>query len=168
MSGNTYTNTHTNTNIETHTHTHTYTHTCTCAHTHAYTQTHTCAHIHNHTYTYIYFSDFLYFRGTVFIILLISFYFLLNIFHLHFKCYSVSQFQAHKSPIPSSSPSSMKMFPFPNHLPSKVPLKFTLNGDSTLGRTKGFSFHWCLIRPSSATYAAGAMDLSMCSHWVVV
>jgi hypothetical protein len=27
--------------------------------------------------------------------------------------------------------------------------------------------HWCQIRPSSATYAAGAMGLPMCTLWLV-
>lgn len=36
---------------------------------------------------------------------------------------------------------------------------------SSLGRNKGFSFHWC---PSSTTCAAGAIGLSLCTLWMVV
>ena len=39
---------------------------------------------------------------------------------------------------------------------------------SNLLRTKGLSSHWCPTRPSSATYAAGAMGLSMYTFWLVV
>jgi len=37
-----------------------------------------------------------------------------------------------------------------------------------LSKTKALSSQWCLTRPSSATYAAGALGLSMCSLWLVV
>ena len=39
---------------------------------------------------------------------------------------------------------------------------------SSLDRTKGFFSHWLLKRPSSATHAAGAMILSMCTLWLLV
>jgi len=47
-------------------------------------------------------------------------------------------------------------------------LTFPYTGGLSLGETKGFSSLWCLTRPSSATYAAGAMGLSMCTLWMVV
>jgi len=53
---------------------------------------------------------------------------------------------------------SIRVFPFPKHSPPNIPLHW---GVSSLGRTKGFSSHWCPTKPSSATYAAGAMGLSM-------
>ena len=36
---------------------------------------------------------------------------------------------------------------------------------SSFHRTKGLSSHWCLTRPSSATYAAGAMCSPLFSPW---
>jgi hypothetical protein len=41
--------------------------------------------------------------------------------------------------------------------------EFPYTGALSLHRAKGLSSHWCLIRPSSATYAAGAMGHSMCT-----
>jgi hypothetical protein len=41
-------------------------------------------------------------------------------------------------------------------------------GASSLHRTKGLSFHWCLTRPSSATYPPGVMGPSMCTLWLVI
>jgi hypothetical protein len=38
----------------------------------------------------------------------------------------------------------------------------------SLHKTKNLSSHWCLTRPSSATYAAGAMGPSVCTLWLVV
>jgi hypothetical protein len=47
-------------------------------------------------------------------------------------------------------------------------LAFPYTGALNLHRNKGFSSHWCPTRPSSATYAAGAMGCSMCTLWLVV
>jgi hypothetical protein len=44
-------------------------------------------------------------------------------------------------------------------------LKFLYTGASSLQRNKDLSSHGCLTRPSSATYAAGAMGPSMCTPW---
>jgi len=60
----------------------------------------------------------------------------------------------------------MRVFPqSPTHscLPT---LAFPYTGASSLGRTKGFSSHWCPTKPSSATYAAGATGCSMCTLWL--
>jgi hypothetical protein len=62
-----------------------------------------------------------------------------------------------KTPIPSSSPWSL-----PTHSCSPD-LAFPYNGTSSLHRIKGLSSHWWPTRPSSATYAAGAMVHSMCT-----
>jgi len=51
--------------------------------------------------------------------------------------------------------------------PPQQPLLTTYWWGSGLGRTKGFSFHCCPTWSSSAKYAAGAMDQSMCTLWVV-
>jgi len=66
--------------------------------------------------------------------------------------------------------SSIRVFPLPKHPlpPSPLTFPYTGWGGSSLGRTKGFSSHWCPTRPASATYAAGAMGLSMCTLWMVV
>jgi len=67
---------------------------------------------------------------------------------------------------PPSPPTFMRMFP------PKPALTFELTYTGGRGfcfaRTKGFSFHWCPTRPSSATYAAGAMGLPMCTLEMVV
>jgi hypothetical protein len=47
-------------------------------------------------------------------------------------------------------------------------LAFPYTGALSLARTKGLSSHWCPIRPSSATYATGAMSPSLCTLWLVV
>jgi len=47
-----------------------------------------------------------------------------------------------------------------------TPLENPLHWGSNLGRNKGFSFHWCPARPSSATYAVGAMCQSLDSGLV--
>ena len=56
------------------------------------------------------------------------------------------------------------------HTPSScfTPLAFPYSGASSLHRTKGLPFHSCQMKPSSAPYAAGAMDPSMCFLWLVV
>jgi hypothetical protein len=45
----------------------------------------------------------------------------------------------------------------PNHSHLPTLHSPTLGHLSSLHRTKDLSFHWCMTRPSSATYAAGAM-----------
>ena len=68
----------------------------------------------------------------------------------------------------SPPPASMRLFlylPTHSHFPI---LAFPYTGASSLHRTKGLSFHRCQTRPSSATYAAGAMGCSMCTLWLVV
>jgi len=95
------------------------------------------------------------------------FLFLLDIFiYLHFKCYPL--------------PSFLSIIPFPYHLlyegvpppkPSPIPtspLTFPYTVGSSLGMTKSLSSHCCPTRPSSATYAAGAMGLSTCTLWMMV
>ena len=65
-------------------------------------------------------------------------------------------------------PASMSDFPDPcthSHLPA---LAFPYIEALSLHRTKGFSSHWCLTRPFSATYMAGAMGPSMCTLRLVV
>ena len=71
-----------------------------------------------------------------------------------------------ETPYPFPRPSaSMRVLPHPpthSHLPT---LAFPYPGAS---RPQGLSSHWCLTRPSSATYVAGAMGPSMCTLWLVV
>ena len=52
--------------------------------------------------------------------------------------------------------------PFPPHLSC-----ISYAGASSLHRTKGLPFHWCQIRPSSATYVSGAMDPSMAPYSLI-
>jgi hypothetical protein len=88
--------------------------------------------------------------------------------HLHFKWYPPSQLPLHNYPYP--------IFLLP---PSPFPLwrcSFTHSHLTALAspppQDQGFSSHWCLARPSSATYLAGAMDFgwwfSPWELWVVL
>jgi hypothetical protein len=47
-------------------------------------------------------------------------------------------------------------------------LALSYSGSSSLHKTKGLPSHWCQIRPSSATYPAGAMGTSMWTLWLAV
>jgi len=59
------------------------------------------------------------------------------------------------------------VFPRPTTHPSYLSaLTIPYTGRLSLRRTKDF-YHWCPTRPSSATYATGAMSLSMCTLWMV-
>ena len=65
-------------------------------------------------------------------------------------------------------------YPIPPHIAHQPThscfplLAFPYTRASSLLRTNGLSSHWCPTRPSSATYAAGAMGPSMCTFWLVV
>jgi hypothetical protein len=66
------------------------------------------------------------------------------------------------------TPASMRVLPHTathSHLPN---LTFPYSGASRLTKTKCLSSHWCKTRPSSDTYAAGAMGWSICTFWLVV
>jgi hypothetical protein len=80
------------------------------------------------------------------------FFFLLDIFFIYFSTFSTL-------PPPPAHQVTQSCFPV---------LAFPYTGAWNLLRTKGLSSQWCLTRPSSATYAAGAMDPSMCTLWLVV
>jgi hypothetical protein len=68
----------------------------------------------------------------------------------------------------SPSPASMRVLLHPSTHSCLPALAFPYTGASNFLRTKGCSFHLCPTRPSSATYAAGAMGPSMCTIWLVV
>jgi hypothetical protein len=63
-------------------------------------------------------------------------------------------------------PPNQSLWP-PHPLPPPHP-GILLTGASCLHSTKVLSSHWCLTRPSYATYAAGAMGPSICTLWLVV
>jgi hypothetical protein len=77
--------------------------------------------------------------------------------YLHLKCYPPSQFFLHNSHI-SSSPCLYEGAPppTPTHSCLSTPV-FPSPGSSSLHRTNGLLSQWCQMRPSSATYPAGAM-----------
>jgi hypothetical protein len=93
--------------------------------------------------------------------------FLLGIFFIYIS--RVIPFPGIPSENPYSTlPASMRMFshpPYHSHFPS---LAFPYTGALNLQRTKVLSFHRYPIRPSSATYATGAMGPSMCTFWLMV
>jgi hypothetical protein len=77
--------------------------------------------------------------------------------YLHFKCYPLSQFPLRN---PLSHPPFSCFYEgvhLPTHPLSFPSLAFPYTRASSLHRTKGLSSHSCLIRPSSSTYATGAM-----------
>jgi len=51
-------------------------------------------------------------------------------------------------------------------IPISMPCYYV--GEMSLHKTKGFSSYWCWTMPSSATYVAGIMSPSVCTHWLVV
>ena len=66
------------------------------------------------------------------------------------------------------SPASMWVLHHPSiHFCLHI-LAFPDTGASNALTPKHHSSHWCPTRPSSATYAAGAMGCSMCTLWLVV
>ena len=66
-------------------------------------------------------------------------------------------------PLSNTSPSaSLREFSDPPTHSHHTVLAFPYAGASSLYGTKGLTSRWCQIRQSSATYAAGAMVLSMC------
>jgi len=103
-------------------------------------------------------------QGQLFFLFLIGYFVC-----LHFKYCLHSWSPLHKCPIPSSLLFASKrvLLQSPNHSCLTV-LASSYGGASSLHRTKGLPSHWCQIRPSSAIYAAGAKDPTMCTLWFVV
>jgi len=66
----------------------------------------------------------------------------LRISYLHFDCYSLSWFPGQHSPNPSPSP-SIFLFPFPSSPHYHPRPNNHVHWGFSLGRTKGFPFHWC-------------------------
>lgn len=92
--------------------------------------------------------------------------FLLDIFFLHFKCSSHSQFSFQKPHNPL--PATLARLRVPLHPLTKswLPaLTFPYNRALSLHKTKGLSCHCCSTRPSSAWYASRVMGHSMCNLW---
>jgi hypothetical protein len=100
-------------------------------------------------------------------------YFLLNIFFIYisnvilFPGSPTHTFQVSFQEIPYHIPLPLLLWGCFLHLPTHSCLPAlnspTLGHLLSLHRTKDLSSHWCLIRPSSTTYAAGAM----CTLWLV-
>jgi hypothetical protein len=90
--------------------------------------------------------------------------------YLHSKCCPPSRFplhNLHSIPLPFASMRVLHQHLqlTYSHLPS---LASPYTVASSFQKTKGLPSHECQIRPSSATYVAGAMDPSMCTLWLVV
>ena len=100
---------------------------------------------------------------------LFSFSLLISFFDLFFIRYFI--YISNVNPFFVSPPKmSYSIPPSPAHQPTHscfVVLAFPYTGASILHRTKGLSSHWCLTRPTSGTYLAGAMSPSMCTLWLV-
>ena len=88
--------------------------------------------------------------------------------YLHLKCYPLSRSHLWDSLSNPSSPSSMRVLPHPTTHSHLAALAFPYTGALISLRPKGCSSHLCPTRPSSATYAAIAMDTFMCTPWLVV
>jgi hypothetical protein len=78
--------------------------------------------------------------------------------YLHFKCCAPSQSSFHKPPSHPFSPLPLRGSPPVIHHSVLTPPAYPYAGALSLHRTKDLSPHWCQIRPSSATYVAGAME----------
>jgi hypothetical protein len=92
------------------------------------------------------------------------FKFLLLYFFLHFKWYPLPGFpSANPLSYPSLTPVSKRVLHHPTkHSHPIIILSWDFH------RTKGLPSHWCQIKLSSATYAAGAMGPAMCILVLVV
>jgi len=98
-----------------------------------------------------------FFISSIFLVNFCLFYWLF--LYLHFKCYFLSKFPLHKV-VTGPTPLLLQ--------PSLLHLDISLNWEPNLRRTKGFYIHWCPRNPSSATYAVGAIGLSMGRFWILV
>jgi hypothetical protein len=135
-------------------------HMCTMAHEYTHTHTHTHTHNTQHTHTKIYQNGFK--QDLICGLKIFICYFI----YLHFKCYPPSRFP-HKPLIPPPSLCFSEAAPLPTHS-CLTAWACPYTGALSLHKTKGLPSHWCLTRPSSATYVAGAMDSSMCTLWLVI
>jgi hypothetical protein len=87
--------------------------------------------------------------------------------YLYFKCFPLSGSLILKPPMPSSIPLPLCRFSCTYHPPTHSRLSalaFFYTVTSNTLRPKFCSSHWGPTRQSSATYAAGVMSLSMCTH----
>jgi hypothetical protein len=87
-----------------------------------------------------------------------SFSFIRYFLYLHFKCYTLSWFPLWKPLIPSPC-SSTHPLPCPG-----IPLNWCIEPSQDQGPLLPLMTY----KPSSATYAAGAITPSMCTLWLVV
>jgi hypothetical protein len=80
---------------------------------------------------------------------------------------------SHNCPLPFAC---MRVFPYPPTPSCPTAPASPYSGASNLPRTKDLPSHYCWARPSSATYASGAIDRvgillfwwsSLCENWVV-
>jgi hypothetical protein len=96
-------------------------------------------------------------------------FFLLGIFFIYIS--NVIFFPGFPSATPLSHPPSPCFYegvPPPTY-PLRPPCPgIPLHWGMGLYRTKGLSSYLCPTEPSTATYATGAMDPSMCTLWLVV
>jgi hypothetical protein len=81
------------------------------------------------------------------------FLFIRYFLYLHFKCYPLYSFPLRKPPILSLLP--LLTNPPYSHFPV-IALFYT--GALSLYKAKSLFSHWCPTRPSSVTYAAGAIE----------
>jgi len=91
-----------------------------------------------HTYKY----NFIFFHTVLISLLFFSIFINLGISYLHFNCYSLSRFQGQNPHNPSHSP-SIWVFPSPSSPHYDPPPNNHIHWGFSLGRTKGFPFHWC-------------------------
>ena len=87
--------------------------------------------------------------------------FLLAIFCIYISNVSPFLVSYPETPYPNLPPPASEGAPSPTHQFPLPALTFPYTGAPSSHRIKGLSSHWCLTRPSSATYAAGAMGPSL-------
>jgi hypothetical protein len=133
-------------------------------HTHIHTHTDTHTYTHTHHFTYLVQNPLWIYENWQ------SCFFFLNwIFYLYtFKMLSPLSVSPLNPPIPSSTPVSMRVLLYPPTHSHLTALAFPYTVALGLQRNNALPSHWCPTRPSSATYAAGAMGPSMHTLWLVL
>jgi len=93
-----------------------------------------------------------------------AFFFYWLVYVFTFQVFSPFPVSPPETPISSPPPHRLPWGCSPSHPPTPTShWAFLYTRAFCLHSTKGLSFYWHQARPSSPTYAAGAMDLSMCT-----
>jgi len=145
---------------------------CVCA------RVHLCIHTHTHTHTrecrclctprtISYYVSWRYQCISLFISKFTFFSILLVILFIYIPMLFVFSVSPPQTSFPSSI-TSLRVLPRPPIYSCLSALAFPYTGALSLHRTNVLPSYSCQTRPSSPTYASGAMGLCMCALWLVV